>query len=89
MLQEKEYGIATIYKGDPVTEVTIRYNAGSLSSAVQIIITFTEMFQSRGFKYRKWNIISSNTSKVWKNYRFVYEAKFSSYDVIINAKAKE
>lgn len=53
MLQEKEYGIATIYKGDPVTEVTIRYNTGSLSSAVQIIITFTEMFQSRGFKYRK------------------------------------
>lgn len=59
MLQEKEYGIATIYKGDPVTEVTIRYNAGSLSSAVQIIITFTEMFQSRGF-----NIVNETSSQV-------------------------
>lgn len=59
MLQEKEYGIATIYKGDPVTEVTIRYNTGSLSSAVQIIITFTEMFQSRGF-----NIVNETSSQV-------------------------
>ncbi|MGE5796365.1 MAG: hypothetical protein ACM339_15120 [Ignavibacteria bacterium] len=89
MLQEKEYGIATIYKGDPVTEVTIRYNAGSLSSAVQIIITFTEMFQSRGF-----NIVNETSSQVTlqrygKTIDLYYEAKFSSYDVIINAKAKE